>query len=98
MATASKSAPSRSSAGTCFWIPRIGNFGNSGLKSGSDETPGQVVSSGVPSILRTETKNRATHLKIEKRVPISLSSGKRGNRFTSCAKTQPSDQMSIAGE
>lgn len=50
--TDSKSAPSRSNAGTCFAIPRIGNFGNSGLKSGSAETPGQDVSSGVPRVLR----------------------------------------------
>jgi hypothetical protein len=85
--TCSRSSPSASSVGSVFRSPSPVHMGKLGLKSGRAESPGHVVSVGVPRMR-----------KILKISSISESPGKRGMRETISAKMQPTLHMSTAAE
>lgn len=79
------------------------HLGNEGLKSGKEETPGQVFSSGVPSNLsksELEKRNARVHIyrKILKISSISESPGKSGLRVHISAKIAPTDHISTPVE
>ena len=67
-----------------FWA---GHWGNVGLKSGREETPGHIDSLGVPR-----------SLKMRNSISISLSPGHRGRLFASSAKMHPMDHISTPVE
>lgn len=80
------------------------HLGNDGLKSGKEDTPGHVFSSGVPSNLsKSEEEEKETgrvdaYRKILKISSISESPGKSGLRVHISAKIAPTDHISTPVE
>lgn len=80
------------------------HLGNEGLKSGKEETPGHVFSSGVPSNLSKVRRGSEgggkinAYRKILKISSISESPGKSGLRVHISAKIAPTDHISTPVE